>query len=209
MFKFFLVFTRNGCKYNSLFLSVEGLMNSAYHCFQSCISLTEQGLGWGGGWKIAKEASSKWKHHHSFPVKRKPVLPMAPQGQAGVLQLAAAARGGVPTAGQCRLLSAVHSRQTLHIPCAEHEVRVFWSHLMPLLPVWLHLIHLGYRDTTIIPPSHMLGPAGVIPDLGSASDGSSYTQKRHGDRNKYTVTPAPQCIQYFKLVSLLPCFLGF
>lgn len=83
------------------------------------------------GGKFAKEVSSKWEHHHSFPDKRIIVLPMAPPGQAVVLQLAAAARGGVPTAGQGRLLTAVHSRQTHQIPCAEHEVRICWSQLMP------------------------------------------------------------------------------
>lgn len=80
------------------------------------------------GGKFSKEASSRWKHHHSFPVKRKIVLPMAPQGQAVVLQLAAAARGRVPTAGQCRLLAAIHSRQTHQTPVLSMR----WEYFDPI-----------------------------------------------------------------------------
>lgn len=92
---------------------------------------------------------------------------MAPQGRAVILQPAAAARGGYPTAGRCRLPAATHSRQTHQIPCAEHEMSIFVLHLTPSLPVCLRLVHLGYSDTAVFPPSHLLGPAGVIWDLGS------------------------------------------
>lgn len=92
---------------------------------------------------------------------------MALQRRAVVLQLAAAAPGGYPTAGRCRLTTATHYRQTHQIPCAEHEMSIFLFHLMPSLPVCLRLIHLGYSDSAVFLPSHLLGPAGVIWDLGS------------------------------------------
>lgn len=109
-------------------------MNSSNHCFQSYISLTEHGCGG----IFTEEVSSKWKHHHSFPVKWKIVLPVAPQGQAVVLQLAAAARDGVPTAGQCRFLAALHSRQTHQIH-QTHQMCWAWGK-----NIWI--------------PSHILAP---------------------------------------------------
>lgn len=56
----------------------------------------------------------------------------------------------------------MHSRQTHQIPHPEHQRSIFWSYLMPSLPVCLCLIRLDSSDTTIILLSHLLGLAGVI-----------------------------------------------